>query len=80
MGQREAVRINKIRTTTKHQGCEICIDEVEGLGSLIEMEKLTEAGDAEEIQEELFQFFVSLGIDPQDRLTKGYDILTLEKG
>jgi len=80
MSYQEAVRINKTRVTTKYNGCEICIDEVEGLGSFVEMEKLTESGDAEKIQEELFQFFISLGIDRQDRVTKGYDILMLEKG
>ena len=47
MGYQEAIRINKIRVTTEYNGCEICFDEVEGLGSFIEMEKLTESGDAE---------------------------------
>lgn len=79
MGYQEAVCVNKVRRKTEYNGCELCVDEVEGLGSFIEMEKLTENGDAQKIQEELFQFFVSLGITAADRVTKGYDILMLEK-
>ena len=79
MGYREAVRINKIRITTEYNGCEICFDEVEQLGAFIDMEKLTENGDDIKIQEELFQFFISLGINREDRVSKGYDILMLEK-
>ena len=79
MGFKEAVRINKKRVITHHDGCEICLDEVEGLGSFIEMEKLTEDGDAEAIQEDLFTFFQSLGIKKEDRVMVGYDILMLQK-
>lgn len=79
MGYKEAVRVNKERVITHYDGCEICIDQVDGLGSFIEMEKLVKEGDSEKIQEELFTFFTSLGIIADDRLRSGYDILTLEK-
>ena len=79
MGYQEAVKINKKRITTHYDGCEICIDEVENLGLFIEMEKLTEEGDPGEIQEGLFKFFESLGINRSDRVEVGYDILMLQK-
>lgn len=79
MGYKEAVRVSKTRVITHHNGCEICIDDVNELGSFIEMEKLTEDGNSEVIQEELFQFFESIGIDRKDRVHSGYDILMLEK-
>lgn len=79
LGYKEAVRINKTRVITHYKGDEICIDEVEGLGSFIEMERLTEEGDSEKIQIELFEFFLSLGIKLEDRVTSGYDTLTLKK-
>ena len=79
MGYKEAVRINKTRTITHYNGCEICIDEVEDLGVFIEMERLSEEGDAEKIQEELFSFFESIGIERSDRVIFGYDILMLQK-
>jgi len=52
----------------------ICLDEVEGLGSFIEVEK-TSAEDGEAIQEELFNFLESLGVKREDRVFKGYDTL-----
>ena len=79
MGYQKALVINKKRTITHYNGCEICIDEVENLGSYIEMEKMVEEGDADKIQEELFVFFETLGISRKDRIGVGYDILMLEK-
>ncbi len=79
MGYKKALAIRKTRYTTHYRDCEICIDEVEGLGAFIEMEKLSKDGNPEEIQEELFKFFESIGIRRENRVTKGYDILLLEK-
>ena len=79
MGYQRGVVVSKTRITTHYQGYEICIDEVAGLGSFIEMEKLTEAGAAEEIQNEMFAFLVSLGITPEDRVNLGYDLLLMQE-
>lgn len=79
MGYQEAICINKTRVITHHEGREICLDEVEGLGTFIEMETLTEVGDAEAIQEEMFQFFETLGITRAERLNTGYDVLMWQK-
>jgi adenylate cyclase class 2 len=79
LGYKEMVRVKKTRVITHYKGDEICIDEVEELGSYIEMERLTETGDSNQIQDELFSFFESIGIDRKDRVTYGYDLLLLEK-
>lgn len=79
MGYKEAVRVEKTRVVTHYNDCEICIDDVKNLGAFIEMEKLTEEGDSEKIQDELFAFFTTLGIAPEDRAYSGYDILMQEK-
>ncbi len=79
MGYKEALRINKTRIITHYNGCEICIDEVEDLGSFIEMEKLCEEGDSKKIQEELFGFLQSVGVSKDDRVFNGYDDLLLLK-
>jgi predicted adenylyl cyclase CyaB len=79
MGYKIAAKVNKTRVITHYDGCEICLDDVENLGSFIEMEKLTKEGDSEKIQEELFTFFESLGIKRQDRMISGYDILMIQK-
>ena len=78
MGFKEAVKVSKVRIITHYDGCEICIDEVENLGTFIEMEKLTEEGEAEKIQEKLFQFFESIGINRDDRVLMGYDLLMVQ--
>jgi len=80
MGYKKAMDIKKTRIITHYNDCEICIDEVKGLGSFIEMEKLTtDTSDGKKIQDELFTFFESIGIKKTDRVSSGYDILTLEK-
>ncbi len=79
MGYKEGSRVNKTRVTTTYDGCEICIDEVENLGSFIEMEKMTDGMDSERIQTELFNFLKSLGIKEEDRVFIGYDLLMLSR-
>jgi adenylate cyclase, class 2 len=79
MGYKEAVKVDKIRMTTKYKGFEICIDEVKNLGSFIEMEKLTKKGDSEKIQEQMFKFLESIGIKKEDRIKVGYDVLMLSR-
>ena len=79
LGLKEAVRVVKKRQTCECNGYEICIDEIEGLGSFIELEKIDELGEADRIQQEMFAFLKTLGISPEDHVKKGYDILMLEK-
>jgi adenylate cyclase class 2 len=78
MGYREGVRVRKIRRSAHHGAYEICLDEVEGLGTFIEIEQLGERDDARRIQEDMLAFLGSIGVAPENRVTKGYDILMLE--
>ncbi|PIR82959.1 class IV adenylate cyclase [Candidatus Kaiserbacteria bacterium CG10_big_fil_rev_8_21_14_0_10_56_12] len=78
-GFEKFLTIKKARQTTHYDGCEICIDEVEGLGAFIEMEKLSRDGDPASIQAELFAFLESLGVRREDRVNNGYDILLFER-
>lgn len=75
LGFQEAVRVNKTRRKARYQDFEVCVDEIDGLGSFIELEKLVERGDIEAIQTELFGFLKKLGISEDDRVTLGYDTL-----
>jgi adenylate cyclase class 2 len=79
LGLQEAVRVVKKRQTAKYRGYEICIDEIENLGSFVELEKIAETGDAAQIQKRMFEFLETLGILPEDQVKKGYDILMLER-
>lgn len=72
--------LTKIRRKTKVGDVEICFDEVEGLGSFIEAEKIAgEDVDAEAIRVELWHILETYGVDRGGEVTKGYDILMREK-
>lgn len=80
MGYKEALRINKSRQSTHLKEWEVCIDEVQGLGSFIEVEKLAEHDeDVAPVSKEIISFLTSLGIAPEDIGVKRYDIQILEK-
>lgn len=78
LGLKEAVRTVKKRQTTHYKDFEICIDEVEGLGSFIEVERIA-GEEADRIQKEMLEFLTTLGVSEDDKVSKGYDILMLEK-
>ena len=68
----------KMRRKCKIKDYEICVDQVEGLGSFLEIERMS-AEDPERIQEEMLAFLSSIGIDATDRVYVGYDILWVQK-
>lgn len=74
----EAVKVNKQRRKCKYKDYEICIDDVEGLGKFIEVEKISDE-DSSSVQEELFEFLISIGIDREDQVFEGYDTLIFNK-
>lgn len=74
MGYHEAVQVAKRRRKTKYKDYEICLDEVEGLGSFLELEKITDE-DSEKVQSEMMDFLRNLGVNVQDRVLHGYDTL-----
>lgn len=78
MGFHEAVRVIKKRQTAHYDGYEICLDDVEGLGSFIELEKIADDTAAAQIQEKMMEFLKGLGVATEDQAKKGYDILMIE--
>jgi adenylate cyclase class 2 len=78
MGYHEAVQVHKTRMKTNYHDMEICLDDVVGLGSFVEVEKITD-GDGALVQEELFLFLESLGVSREDRVMRGYDTLVYLK-
>jgi len=75
MGYRPTVRIVKVRRAADLPDFSLCVDEVEGLGAFLEVERLVmgdESGQA--VQAELAYFVSSLGI-AVDRTTETYDSL-----
>lgn len=80
MGYHKAVRVKKIRQKAIYEQYEICIDEIEGLGAFIELERMASQEEAKNIQQQMSAFLETLGVRPEDQVKKGYDILVLEKG
>lgn len=74
MGWAPQVEVKKIRRKGKLGEYEICLDEIEGLGSFVELEKLTgDDADPATVQEELLKTLETLGLSRADQETRGYD-------
>lgn len=80
-GYKEAVRVQKTRRTAVYNGWEICLDEVDGLGSFIEVEHMAEDGaDPQTIYESLKVFLSSIGVEESAVTTMRYDSMILTRG
>lgn len=73
LGFEEVSKVEKRRRKSKYKNYEICIDEVTGLGTFIEVE--TFGVDGENIQKELFALLEELGISKSDQVFDGYDVM-----
>lgn len=72
------IKIKKQRRKCKYKSMEICLDTVVGLGNFVEVERIS-ANDPIKIQDALISFLKSLGINMDDRVFYGYDILAYLK-
>lgn len=72
--------LTKIRRKAKIDGLELCYDEVPGLGTFIELEKLSpEDADLDAVLDELWEMARKFGISKADEETSGYDVLLRKK-
>lgn len=75
MGFYPSVRIVKTRRTARHGELALCLDEVEHVGTFLEVERVIPPGHSgEAVQAELHAFGCSLGAD-LERTTETYDSL-----
>lgn len=76
------IQIVKTRKITNYKGFNICIDEVEGLGDFIEVEKVSEKRDDKNIiYEKIKKLLLELEVEEQDlRKEKYYEMLLKKKG
>jgi adenylate cyclase, class 2 len=75
MGYKPTVRIAKTRRVATLEACSLCVDDVEGLGGFLELERLAaDDADALGVQAELAAFVDSLGIAAA-RADETYDSL-----
>jgi adenylate cyclase class 2 len=74
MGFVPEVEVKKVRRKGRLGEYEICLDQAEGLGNFVELEKMADDdADATRISEELFQKLESLGLSREDQEKRGYD-------
>jgi len=74
MGWLPEVEVKKTRKKGKLGGYEVCLDQVEQLGSFIELEKMTDDNaNPDEVRKELFDALRPFGLSEEDEETKGYD-------
>jgi adenylate cyclase class 2 len=68
--------LTKTRRKAKYGDIEICLDEVEGLGTFIEAEKITpNDAEPEPVRRVLWDLLARLGIKPEDESSEGYDVM-----
>jgi adenylate cyclase class 2 len=78
MGYRRTVRVAKTRRTATCDGLSLCVDELEGVGCFLELERLApDTVPAGPVQEELAAFAHSLGAG-MTRTNQTYDSLVRE--
>lgn len=81
LGWYPAVEVKKIRRKCKFGEYEICLDEVEKLGTFMEIEKMTDDNvNPEEVREELFKELEYFGLSKKDEETRGYDTQIYQLG
>jgi adenylate cyclase class 2 len=75
MGFCPTVRIAKVRRTAALDGLVLCVDEVEGLGTFLELERMVPDGTSgDAVQAEMAAFVVSLDVEAE-RTRETYDSL-----
>jgi adenylate cyclase class 2 len=83
MGFKHDVTVEKKRIKTMYKDVEIVLDTVDQLGEFVEAEKIVTESNPEvrkQIQEELMNLLVELGVERSDQVIDGkYDIMLEEK-
>ena len=79
LGFQPMVTVKKTRRSGHYKNWEICVDEVEELGTFIEVEQMAEhEEDIEPVRDAIMEFLRSLGINEGDLLAQRYDIQIIE--
>lgn len=76
LGYKFAVEVNKKRRTARYKDLELCLDEVDKLGTFVEVERLIDNdADVDKVQDELWTLLIQLGVGPEDRIYQAYDTM-----
>lgn len=75
LGYKKWVEVNKKRCYSKYLNYNLCIDEVERLGSFIEIEIVVEENDTKNYIEDLLSVAEELGLNKEDIVKSHYDTM-----
>ena len=78
LGFKEWVQVNKKRQHSKYKDFNICIDEVERLGTFIEIELLVDEDNDGDYENMLLDVAKEMGIDTDHRINSHYDTMISE--
>jgi adenylate cyclase class 2 len=81
LGWSPVVEVKKLRRKGKLGEFEICLDQVEKLGTFVEIEKIAdEDADPKKVEQDLFTEAELLGLSKGDQEHNGYDVLIYNLG
>ncbi len=78
LGFKEWVQVNKKRTHTKYGDFNLCLDEVERLGTFLEIEILVEKDDDVDYEKRILEVAEELKIDSKAKIDSHYDTMIAE--
>lgn len=79
LGWKPEVEVKKVRRKGKLGKYEVCLDNVEQLGTYVELEKLADDNaDPNKTQEELLQILESFGVPRSNLEVRGYDTMIFQ--
>ena len=76
----QVLEISKVRQKASYNGLTICLDEVDSLGSFIDVRKIIDADSILDIQEQLVKFLLNFGVNPEDIVHERYDTMIYQQG
>ncbi|MCX6823448.1 MAG: class IV adenylate cyclase [candidate division SR1 bacterium] len=80
MGYYQVLEISKVRQKASYNGLTICLDEVDGLGSFINVRKTIDGDSVTDVQAQLEKFLLNFGVNPEDIVHERYDTMIYQLG
>lgn len=76
----QVLEISKVRQKASYNGLTICLDEVDGLGSFIDVRKTIDGDALTDVQEQLEKFLMNFWVSPDDITHDRYDTMIYQLG
>lgn len=71
----QVLEISKVRQKASYNGLTICLDEVDGLGSFVDVRKTVDGDAIADIEQQLVRFLLNLGVPEENIVHERYDTM-----